>query len=32
MLIIGQRDKMLTDMRNSKGSRELPEWRVWSVV
>jgi hypothetical protein len=32
MLITGQRDKMLTDRRNSKGSTELSATAMWIVV
>jgi hypothetical protein len=32
MLIIGQPDKMLTDLRNSKGSTELSAMLMWIVV
>jgi hypothetical protein len=31
MLIIGQPDTMLTDVRNSKGSTELSVMSVWIV-
>jgi len=32
MLIIGQPDKMLRDLRNSKGSTELSAMSMWIVV
>ena len=32
MLITGQPDKMLTDLRNSKGSRELSAMAMWILV
>jgi len=32
MLITGQPDKMLTDLRNSKGSTELSARAMWIVV
>jgi hypothetical protein len=32
MLITGQPDKMLRDMRNSKGSTELSATALWTVV
>jgi hypothetical protein len=32
MLIIGQPDKMLKDLRNSKGSTELSAMSMWIVV
>jgi hypothetical protein len=32
MLIIGQPDKMLTDLRNSKGSKVLSATAMWILV
>jgi len=32
MLIIGQPDKMLREVRNSKGSRELSAVSMWILV